>query len=154
MPVDLGKAILLYQRQEAERSTWTAEQWETHLFREKLSARLKGLELAKRCMDARDDYWRERLRQHKEQQVAPPDLSTVLFVSVEEAAAIIGLKRTKMYQLLKRGAILSVKEGRRRMVSVHALERYRESMEASACHDAGTEMARLPGAKMGAGKPA
>jgi len=44
-----------------------------------------------------------------------------LILSVEEACGLIGLGRTEIFHLLKRGEIASFKVGKRRLVPVQAL---------------------------------
>lgn len=104
--------------------------------------------------EARRCYAEALKREKGERSGSRPDLSTVLFLSVEDAAAVIGLGRTKMYELVRRGVIFSVKVGKRRLVSVHALERYRASMEEGECLDAATEKGPLPIVEMVAGRRA
>lgn len=53
------------------------------------------------------------------QMDAPPVLLTV-----PEAAARLGIRRTLMYDLLGSGEVESVKVGRRRLVPADALDRY------------------------------
>ena len=45
-----------------------------------------------------------------------------LLVSIEEAAAVLGIRRTLLYELLRRGEIESVHVGRRRLIPRQALE--------------------------------
>lgn len=47
-----------------------------------------------------------------------------LLLSVEQAASAIGLSRTVFYDRMMRGQIVSVKEGRRRLIPRGALEAY------------------------------
>jgi excisionase family DNA binding protein len=51
-----------------------------------------------------------------------------LLVSVEEAAAILGIGRTNMVRLISQGAIKSVKIGRRRLVVRSELEGFIETL--------------------------
>lgn len=53
-----------------------------------------------------------------------------LAVSVEEAARISGIGRTKLYNLLTSGAIKSRKVGTRRLVIVWSLRAYLEADDA------------------------
>lgn len=46
---------------------------------------------------------------------------TPLFVNVSEAARIIGLGRSKTWELVASGDIFSVREGKRRLVPISAL---------------------------------
>ena len=55
-----------------------------------------------------------------------------LLYSVEEAAVVIGLGRSRVYELLMRNEIGSVKSGKRRLVPRHALEDYARRLEAEA----------------------
>jgi len=48
----------------------------------------------------------------------------VLMYSVEEAALALGLSRSRLYELIRCGALPTVKQGRRRLVPVVALEAY------------------------------
>lgn len=45
-----------------------------------------------------------------------------LTITVEEAAARLGISRTLAYELVRRGEIPSLRLGRRRLVPVHALD--------------------------------
>ncbi len=47
-----------------------------------------------------------------------------LTVTVEEAASIIGCKRSKMFELIRTGAILSVKIGRSRRIEIDECRAY------------------------------
>jgi excisionase family DNA binding protein len=44
-----------------------------------------------------------------------------LTLTVEEAAALLGISRTLAYELVRQGTIPSLRLGRRRLVPVHAL---------------------------------
>jgi excisionase family DNA binding protein len=55
-----------------------------------------------------------------------------LLYDVDEASAVIGVKRTKLYQLLAAGEIESVSIGRSRRVPVEALQDYVERLRAAA----------------------
>ena len=46
---------------------------------------------------------------------------TPLFVSIRDAAQIIGLGRSKVWELVASGDIFSVREGTRRLIPVSAL---------------------------------
>ncbi len=52
-----------------------------------------------------------------------------LLLTPKEAANALGIGITLLYDLLAKGDILSVKIGRRRCISVRALERYVDSLE-------------------------
>lgn len=56
-----------------------------------------------------------------------PDMHRLL-LTPEEAAETIGVSRSKIYELLRRGAIPSVKIGALRRVPLSALEQYVESL--------------------------
>lgn len=47
-----------------------------------------------------------------------------LLLPVEEAGEVLGLKRSKMYELISEGKIESVKIGKSRRIPVDALEAY------------------------------
>lgn len=63
-------------------------------------------------------------------EVAPPVAPTTdrLFVSVKEAAAMLGLSRNQTYDLLDRGAIEARYMGRRRLVSLASVHTFAESL--------------------------
>jgi excisionase family DNA binding protein len=60
---------------------------------------------------------------------------TKLLLSVEEACEIVGVKRSKLYELLTSGEIESVKIGKSRRVPVGALTAYVERLRADARAD-------------------
>ena len=47
-----------------------------------------------------------------------------LLLSPTEAAAALGIKKTRLYQLLSEGALESVKLGRLRKIPAHSLEKF------------------------------
>lgn len=51
-----------------------------------------------------------------------------LLLTVNEAAALLGIKRTKLYELLAVGALPSVRIGASRRVPVAAVEAYVEGL--------------------------
>jgi excisionase family DNA binding protein len=53
-----------------------------------------------------------------------PDIGPALLVTVEEAASLLRLGRTRCYQLVMAGHIQSVKVGRRRLVVRASLEEF------------------------------
>jgi excisionase family DNA binding protein len=55
-----------------------------------------------------------------------------LLLSVEEAARLLGIGRTLMFELIGSGAIASVRIGRLRRVPANALDRYVRSLQESA----------------------
>lgn len=55
-----------------------------------------------------------------------PSSVAKLLLTVEEAAERLSISRTRMYALLGRNVIYSIKEGRARLVPVAELERYVE----------------------------
>ncbi|MDE3103184.1 MAG: helix-turn-helix domain-containing protein [Chloroflexota bacterium] len=52
-----------------------------------------------------------------------------LLLTPEEAAEVLAISRTRLYELLRRGEIRSVKIGKVRRVSVRALEAYVEQLQ-------------------------
>lgn len=52
-------------------------------------------------------------------------------LSVEAAAAALGLRRTKVYELTGGGQLRSVKVGKRRLLPAEALREFVASLEAS-----------------------
>lgn len=54
-----------------------------------------------------------------------------LVVSAEAAAALIGIGRTKLYELLSDGRIPSISVGRRRLIATVALEQFLASGDAT-----------------------
>ena len=56
----------------------------------------------------------------------------VLMYSVEEAALALGLRRWRFYELIRCGALHTVKQGRRRLVPVASLEDYVAILAAAA----------------------
>lgn len=82
-----------------------------------------------------DDDWyngtpgRERLFD----EAAPPRSSTAdanqsLLVTVEEAARLLGVGRTTMFELIGRGEVKSVRLGRRRLIARKSLESFVEEL--------------------------
>ncbi len=59
------------------------------------------------------------------------DRCEVLAVSVAEAAALMNISRAKLYELIGRGEIPSIKLGGRRLVRVDALRALLMSLEAA-----------------------
>jgi excisionase family DNA binding protein len=59
-----------------------------------------------------------------------PDLTNgvPLLMTVEEAAELLRLGRTRMYELVMSGRIVSVKVGRRRLIPRKSLEEFVESL--------------------------
>ncbi len=53
-----------------------------------------------------------------------------LLLSVEEAADLLGVSRSTMYDLMRTRAIGSVRIGRCRRIALHALEEYIERLPA------------------------
>lgn len=49
--------------------------------------------------------------------------------SVDEAAEALRLSRSVIYELIRSGRLRTVKQGRRRLVPVHALEEYVASLD-------------------------
>lgn len=62
-----------------------------------------------------------------------------LAVSPGEAALLVGLGRTRLYEELRSGSLRSFKLGRRRMISVAALEEWLAAREAEAQADLPTD---------------
>ena len=59
----------------------------------------------------------------------PAKQTIKLLLTAEEAAQALGIGLTLLYALMARGDILSVKIGRRRLISVQALESYIAELE-------------------------
>lgn len=59
---------------------------------------------------------------------APPRM----LLSLEEVARATGLSRAHLYRRIQDGSLKSVKSGRRRLVSIAALNEFCEHLEASA----------------------
>lgn len=57
---------------------------------------------------------------------------TPRFVSLKDAASVMGLKRTMMYSLLDSGELQSVKVGRRRLVTRASVDRFVDRLEGEA----------------------
>lgn len=57
------------------------------------------------------------------------DRLDVIAVSPAEAAALLGISRSKLYELLSRGVIRSVRIGTARRVRVAELERFVKELE-------------------------
>ena len=55
-----------------------------------------------------------------------------LGLSVEEAAEVIGIGRSEVYERLARGEIESVKIGRRRIIPMEAAKRFLDGLMAAA----------------------
>ena len=53
-----------------------------------------------------------------------------LLVSVETAATVLGVRRSKLYELIAMGSLKSVKVGARRLISSDALREFVASLEA------------------------
>ena len=62
-----------------------------------------------------------------------PEPSTLqpMLVSTAEAARLLGINRATVYDMLHRGALPSVKIGRRRMISVASLDEFIRANEQS-----------------------
>ena len=61
-----------------------------------------------------------------------PESSPRLLLTVEEAADLIGICRSNMFKLIRRGEVKSVKVGRLRRVTPAALEDYVRQLSAPA----------------------
>jgi excisionase family DNA binding protein len=55
-----------------------------------------------------------------------------LGLSVEEAAEVIGIGRSEVYERLARGEIESIKIGRRRIITMEAAKRFLDDLVAAA----------------------
>lgn len=55
----------------------------------------------------------------------------VLMYSVEEAALALGLSRSRIYELIRSRQLRTVKQGRRRLVSIAAIEDYIAALDAA-----------------------
>jgi excisionase family DNA binding protein len=51
-----------------------------------------------------------------------------LLLSIEEAAEVLGVRRSTMFKLLKDGAVTTVSIGRRKLVSADECRRYAEQL--------------------------
>ena len=60
--------------------------------------------------------------------VGTANVPAVLY-GVDEAAVALRLSRSLIYELIRSGRLRSVKQGRRRLVPVSALEEYVDSLE-------------------------
>ena len=56
--------------------------------------------------------------------------ATKLLLSVEEAAELLGLSRTTVYDLLRTRTLTSVRIGRCRRIALHALQEYIDRLPA------------------------
>lgn len=65
-----------------------------------------------------------------EHVASPPTESGHFLYSVEEAASLLGIGRTYMFQLLAAGEIESLKIGRRRRIPLDAIDTYIERLRA------------------------
>ena len=63
---------------------------------------------------------------HLVTELAAPPAPAPLAVSVEEAARLIGVGRSKMFALVQSGLVRSVRVGARRLVPTRALEEFLE----------------------------
>lgn len=61
-----------------------------------------------------------------------------LLLRVEEAAAMLGIGRTRMFTLIDSGEVASLKLGRSRRVPVDAIRAYVDGLMAEAGHDGTT----------------
>lgn len=80
--------------------------------------------MATEDMMPRSEALREALEKTKKGAV-PAEL----LLSLEEACRRLGIGRTTLYQQMKEGKLAYVKIGRRRLVSVKAIERFIEQHE-------------------------
>ena len=64
------------------------------------------------------------------QRVGDSTLQTKLLLSIDEAAAVLSLGRTSLYDLVMRQEIVSVKVGRTRRVPLYALHRFIRTLAA------------------------
>jgi len=86
--------------------------------------------MATEDMRPRSAALREALEKSKQGKQAPS-----IMLSVGEAWAKLGIGRTTLYELIRKKEIESVKIGRRRLISLRAIERFieqRENKEAEA----------------------
>jgi excisionase family DNA binding protein len=60
----------------------------------------------------------------KEKTVQPTEISKKLLYTAEEAAVLLSMSRSRVYVLLSRQRIGSIKEGRARLVPLSELESY------------------------------
>jgi excisionase family DNA binding protein len=54
-----------------------------------------------------------------------------VLVSVDQAAKVVGLGKSKLYELLLSGELKSLKIGRRRLISMSALKEFVDDLAAS-----------------------
>jgi excisionase family DNA binding protein len=73
------------------------------------------------------------------------DRADVLAVSVAEAAALMNISRAKLYELIARGEIPSIRVGGRRLVRVEALRAFLVKLETA--QRAGVGMSESEGAR-------
>lgn len=107
---------------------------------------LAGADAMLGTWEARDTFWREKLRrivegedgedeaeEAEEMEDAPParkkrvnrlDTSQKLLLTVQEAADLLGVSRAKLYPKVMRGEILSLKDGNQRLIPRAALEQF------------------------------
>jgi excisionase family DNA binding protein len=62
-------------------------------------------------------------------QTAGPEVVPAVLYGVDEAATALRLSRSLIYELIRSGRLRSVKQGRRRLVPVSALDEYVASLE-------------------------
>lgn len=65
-----------------------------------------------------------------------------LLLKVEEGARRLGLGRAKVYELIQRGEIRTVRVGKARRIPVHALEEFVQGLEAEQSASAGGQWPR------------
>jgi excisionase family DNA binding protein len=56
------------------------------------------------------------------------DATQTLLVTIEEAARLLGIGRTTMFELIGRGEVKSVRLGRRRLITRRSLESFVEEL--------------------------
>jgi excisionase family DNA binding protein len=62
-------------------------------------------------------------------QSAGPEVVPAVLYGVDEAATALRLSRSLIYELIRTGRLRSVKQGRRRLVPVSALDEYVASLD-------------------------
>lgn len=67
---------------------------------------------------------------------AAPEIAELRLYTIEEAAALLRLGRTKVFDLLRNGRLRSVREGRAHRISPRAIAEYIALLEREAAEEA------------------
>jgi len=70
-----------------------------------------------------------------QREVAQPQASGPLLVTVKQASELLSLGQTEVYALIARGELASVKVGRLRRIPAQALHNFVASLQEGAGHD-------------------